>query len=298
MPFDTRLRPSTASRVRWAGLAGREHGDAAQCGALVRLPARADVRPSHVGHGAGRPAGGPARDRVRPAGPRRQPVAAPATASGRWSTRSTTPCSRPRSRTRSSSGTRSAAVIASMYAIKYEAAASSTSTRRPDRGVRAADAVARAAAAGDGFAETWAMFRESMHIERVPAQRPGAPAGRRPRARSGWCSATGRICSSSASTSSSTWSRSSCSWRARAALPYLALYGNPIDAEERILAQRASAAGRARRLAGRAPLPAPGPAGRLRRAAQRIRGGPPGTRARRSGVVTSMRFRAGRLRGL
>jgi pimeloyl-ACP methyl ester carboxylesterase len=123
--------------------------------------------------------------------------------------------------------------IASIYAIKYPSSAIVT-VDQPVPVAPFAHVVRSLAGrlAPDSFAETWEMFRESMHIELVPARnRPLLQAGEaatREQVLSYWAELLERT-----PEDLSRWVDDQLA-RARAvALPYLALRGRDVDPEER-----------------------------------------------------------------
>jgi pimeloyl-ACP methyl ester carboxylesterase len=123
--------------------------------------------------------------------------------------------------------------IASLYAVKYPAAAV-VAVDSPVRVEPFAQLVRSLAAqlTGEGFAETWSMFRESMEIERVPQPERALLQvcfrATQEQVVSYWTELLERTPAEIAG-----WVDEQMS-RARAAgLPYLALHGHPIDPEER-----------------------------------------------------------------
>ena len=236
MPFDTDYEvrsKNRASRVRWAGLAGREHGDASSAErsfvflhgltfdrhmwdtVLDALPADQHAIAFDLpGHGASsslpRHSLSLVVDEIHDAvleAEIENPIVV---------------------------GHSIGAVIASMYAVKHEAAAvvNVDSPLRVEAFARLMQSLAPRLL-GDAFPETWAMFRESMHIERVPASgqallRSGDRASQ-PLVLSYWADLLELTVDELVDMVEEQLflARSS-------GLPYLALYGNPIDAEERI----------------------------------------------------------------
>jgi len=236
MPFDTDYEvrsKNRASRVRWSGLAGREHGDASSAErsfvflhgltfdrqmwdtVLDALPAdQHAIALDLPGHGASesmhRHSLALVVDEIHDAvleAEIEDPIVV---------------------------GHSIGAVIASMYAIKYDAAAvvNVDSPLRIEAFARLMQSLAPRLM-GDAFPETWAMFRESMHIERVPPSgqallRAGDHAPQR-LVLSYWADLLELTVDELVDMVEEQLflARSS-------GLPYLALYGNPIDAEERI----------------------------------------------------------------
>ena len=123
--------------------------------------------------------------------------------------------------------------IASLYAVKYPAAAV-VSVDAPALIAPFAHFVRSLAAqlAGDGFDETWAMFRESMHVERVPeASRDLLSVGERA-AQSQVLSYWGELLERTPD-ALTRWVEGQLDLARAAALPYLVLHGDPVDPEER-----------------------------------------------------------------
>jgi pimeloyl-ACP methyl ester carboxylesterase len=85
---------------------------------------------------------------------------------------------------------------------------------------------------GDGFEETWAMFRESMHIERVPEANRGLLSSGERATRQQVLTYWARILER-APDELTRWVDEQLELARAAVLPYLVLHGDPVDAEER-----------------------------------------------------------------
>ena len=122
--------------------------------------------------------------------------------------------------------------IASIYAVKY-GAAGVVSVDAPARIEPFAQFVHSLAGqlAGEGFEQTWPMFRESMYIERVPEpQRALLQVGyqaTQAQVVSYWKDLLERTPAEVAD-----WVDEQIALARAAALPYLVLHGDPVDAEE------------------------------------------------------------------
>jgi pimeloyl-ACP methyl ester carboxylesterase len=235
MPFDTdyavRSKPR-ASRIRWAGLAGREHGDASSespsfvflhgltfdrhmwDSVLEALPYDQHAIAFDLpGHGASpslvRHSLGLVVDEIHDAvleAEIENPVIV---------------------------GHSIGAVIASMYAVKHDAAAvvNVDSPVRIEAFARLMQSVAPRLI-GDEFAETWGMFRETMHMERVPARGQALLRAGRNVSQQLVLSYWAVLMELSVGELVDLVEEQLLLSRSRG-VPYLALYGNPIDAEER-----------------------------------------------------------------
>jgi pimeloyl-ACP methyl ester carboxylesterase len=124
------------------------------------------------------------------------------------------------------------AVLASMYAARYPAAAvvNVDSPVRIEPFVRLVQSLAPQLT-GDGFDEAWGKFRASMHIERVPARgRELLEGGSRVSQElvlSYWADLLERSVEELAS-----WVEEELMQAQEAALPYLAIFGNPLNGVE------------------------------------------------------------------
>lgn len=122
--------------------------------------------------------------------------------------------------------------LASLYAVKHPAAA----VVNVDAGVRL-EPIARLVQSlapqltGDGFAKVWSSFRAGMHIELVPdVHQPllqGADEPSQQLVLSYWANLLERSVDDNVR-----WLEERLSKARRATLPYVALYGNPVEPEE------------------------------------------------------------------
>jgi pimeloyl-ACP methyl ester carboxylesterase len=124
------------------------------------------------------------------------------------------------------------AALASMYAARYPASAvvNVDSPLRVEPFVRFVQSLAPKLM-GDGFATTWSLFRSSMHIERVPESGQALLAsGNRVTQElvlSYWADLLDRDVDDLAR-----WVEEELTQAQAADRPYLVIYGNPLDAEE------------------------------------------------------------------